>query len=194
VDFLLVKPISRPALLVYKYCGGLTFVFLNAGVLVFGTWVAFGITTGNWSPWYLTSIFVVTFYFAILYSFSVLMGVLTRSPMAAVLLTLVVWFLLFAVNQAFLIIHLPMFEKNIQENAPAVLLVIDVVHFVLPKPSALGILNQSLLLRANGSEDFLLLQDEAMARFSWTETVTTSLAFIVVMLGLASWRFSRRDY
>jgi hypothetical protein len=30
--------------------------------------------------------------------------------------------------------------------------------------------------------------------FSWTETLATSFGFIVVMLTLACWRFTRRDY
>ena len=36
VDFLLVKPIRRPTLLLYKYVGGLTFIFLNTALAVGG--------------------------------------------------------------------------------------------------------------------------------------------------------------
>jgi ABC-type transport system involved in multi-copper enzyme maturation permease subunit len=194
IDFLIVKPISRPALLLYKYLGGLTFVLLNAVVLVTATWIAFGLTTGNWSPWYLASIFVLGFYFAILYSMSTLVGVLTRSQLAAILITIGCWFLLWIVNQAYTAIHFPAFEKKIMEEAPVVISIVDTIHMILPQPSALGVLNDSLLLQANGSKDFAHVYKLALAKFSWAETLTTSAAFIAVMLGLACWRFSRKDY
>ena len=38
LDLLLVKPISRWTLLLYKYVGGLSFIFLNAAVAVIGIW------------------------------------------------------------------------------------------------------------------------------------------------------------
>ena len=51
--------------------------------------------SGVWAPSFLLTILVLTFFFAILYSASTLFGVLTRSPIAAILLTCAVWFLLF---------------------------------------------------------------------------------------------------
>ena len=38
IDLLLVKPISRPILLIYKYLGGLIFIFLNTSFIVVGIW------------------------------------------------------------------------------------------------------------------------------------------------------------
>lgn len=194
VDFLVVKPISRPALLIYKYLGGLTFVFFNAIILVGGTWIAFGLTTGNWSPWYLTSIFVLTFYFAILYSMSVLIGVLTRSALASILITIGFWFVLWVINQTFVGIHLPMVEKELRGDAPWLYTLVDTVHLIFPKPGAVSLLNETLLLHSSGSEAFLQLQKEAISRIKWSETLLTSAAFIALMLGLACWRFSRKDY
>ena len=88
VDMLLVKPISRVTLLLYKYVGGLTFIFLNTVVAVGGVWLALGLRSGVWATGFLVMILVITFFFAILYSVSTLFGVLTRSPIVAILLTL----------------------------------------------------------------------------------------------------------
>jgi ABC-type transport system involved in multi-copper enzyme maturation permease subunit len=194
VDLLLVKPISRAMLLIYKYLGGLCFVLLNAAVLVLGTWIAFGFSTGNWSPWYLASVPVLTFYFAILYAMSMLIGVLTRSPLAAVLITIGVWAFLGVVSYAYQEIHRPVAEKFLEKEMPAVLTTVDSIHLVLPKPGDLDTLNKFLILRANGAEEMLEMQRQAESKFDWNETLLTSGAFIAVMLGLACWRFSRRDY
>jgi ABC-type transport system involved in multi-copper enzyme maturation permease subunit len=98
VDLLVVKPIRRSRLLLYKYVGGLTFIFLNAAVAVGAVWLALGVRTGVWPVSFLASVLVLTFFFAILYSVSTFFGVLTRSPVAAILLTVAAWFILFIVG------------------------------------------------------------------------------------------------
>jgi ABC-type transport system involved in multi-copper enzyme maturation permease subunit len=100
VDLLLVKPIHRPVLLAYKYVGGLAFMFLNTVVAVGGIWLALGLRSGVWTPTFLLAIPELTFSFAVLYAASTLFGVLTRSPIAAILLTVGVWFGIFIVSVA----------------------------------------------------------------------------------------------
>jgi hypothetical protein len=72
--------------------------------------------------------------------------------------------------------------------------VVDAIHFILPKTNDLKVLNEALLLQASGSERALRQQEQVLKNFSWTETISTSAVFIALMLGLASWRFARRDY
>src|SRR5262249_599050 len=98
VDLLLVKPVSRWALLVYKYIGGRTFLLLSPTVAVPGMWVAPGLRSGVWANSFLLMIFVYTFFFAILYAVSALFAVLTRSAVVAILMTCGVWFVLFLVG------------------------------------------------------------------------------------------------
>lgn len=98
VDLLLVKPIHRVTLLLYKYVGGLLFIFLNTTVAVVGIWVALGLRSGIWPSSFLLTIFAITFYFAILYAASTLFAVLTRSPIVSILMTCAVWFLIFIVG------------------------------------------------------------------------------------------------
>jgi ABC-type transport system involved in multi-copper enzyme maturation permease subunit len=192
IDLLLVKPISRPTLLLYKYLGGLLFVALNAAFLVGASWVVFGFTLGNWNPWYLASAGVLLFYFAVLYSLSVLVGVLTQSPLTAILVTLGFWVLMSVVNLAYTLVHSNQLTVEIPQ---AVVAVVDAIHFILPRLSDLSALNQEALLRANGLLGTLDQQRQQMTvEFSWTETLATSFGFIVVMLTLACWRFTRRDY
>jgi ABC-type transport system involved in multi-copper enzyme maturation permease subunit len=118
VDLLLVKPISRPALLLYKYVGGLFFIALNTAVAVAGVWLAFGLRAGIWSTGFLASIPVITFFFAILYSASTLFAVLSRSPIVAILLTCAVWFLLFIVGTVQAVFDVA--RKEDQETLPTI--------------------------------------------------------------------------
>ena len=91
IDLLLAKPVRRWSLLLYKYVGGLSFVFLNTVFVVGGLWLVLGLRTGIWGPGFLISILAITFFFAILYSVSTFFALITRSPIVAILMTVVVW-------------------------------------------------------------------------------------------------------
>jgi ABC-type transport system involved in multi-copper enzyme maturation permease subunit len=192
IDLLLVKPISRPLLLLYKYLGGLLFVLFNAVVLVGSSWVIFGFTIGNWNTWYLASIGVLLFYFAVVYSFSVLIGVLTQSQLAAILLTLAFYLFLIILNMLY---GWTQDARSAAFVPQELITAVDWVHFVMPRLGDLSALNLYALAEANGLPDAIGEERRQSAlKFSWTETLVTSGAFILVMLTLSCWRFSRRDY
>ncbi len=98
IDLLLTKPLSRPAILLYKYIGGLLFVLVLAAVTYGGIWLAIGLRTGVWAPGILYCVFSVTFYFAILYACSTLFGVLTRNALVSIVVTVVFWFLIWVIG------------------------------------------------------------------------------------------------
>jgi ABC-type transport system involved in multi-copper enzyme maturation permease subunit len=202
IDLLLCRPISRPALLSYKYVGGLTFILINTAVAIVGMWLALGLRSGVWANSFLLMIFVYTFFFAILYAASTLFGVLTRSAVVAILLTCGVWFVLFLVSvfyglgerQRMLedLAETPA-EERTSENG--FFKVVRAVHFVLPRTGDLNDLGQKALMH-----DFmppkLLEMAPGLEResFHWGESIGVSLGFIVVVLGLSCWLFARKDY
>jgi ABC-type transport system involved in multi-copper enzyme maturation permease subunit len=98
LDLLLVKPIHRSTLLIFKYIGGLSFMLLNTAFAVGGIWLVLALRSGIWATGFLYTILVITFCFAVLYSVSALMGVLTRSPIVSILVTVFVWALLFVLG------------------------------------------------------------------------------------------------
>jgi ABC-type transport system involved in multi-copper enzyme maturation permease subunit len=203
VDLLLVRPIARWALLVYKYIGGLTFVFINTAVAVVGIWLAMGVRSGVWANSFLLLILVYTFFFAILYAVSALFAVLTRSSVVAILVTCGVWFLLSIVGILYEVgeghrtteerDHMPL-EGRTSENA--FFRVVRVVHFVLPRTRDLDHLGSEAVMQdfipaKSPDVAFLLGQRPAI---TWGESTLASLAFITVLLSLACWRFSTKDY
>jgi ABC-type transport system involved in multi-copper enzyme maturation permease subunit len=198
IDMLLSKPIHRPVLLVYKYIGGLAFMFLSSCAAIGGVWLVLGLRSGIWAPGFLLTIFTLTFFFAILYSVSTLFAVLTRTAIVSILVTCIVWFLLFVVGQAYGFFNLVRKDEGLREFKEQVpdwvYGLVDGLHFVLPRTSDLSVLNAHLVGSVltdheRRKQGFFVLPD-----VNWTESVGVSLAFIAVMLGLACWRFSRKDY
>ncbi len=89
VDTLFSKPVSRGLLLITRYGAGLLLIALLSGLLVFGMHLGFLVRSGHSDPAFLWSLPVLLYRFALLFSVTVLFGVLTRSAMASLLLTLV---------------------------------------------------------------------------------------------------------
>jgi hypothetical protein len=193
VDLLLSKPISRARLLVFKYLGGLTFVFLNAALIMVGVYVLLGLRSGIWANGILLSILLLTFFFAILYAISTLTAVLTESTVLCILFACLAWFVLFLVGKLHDWVS-PAGGSN--PDVPAwASTTVNVLHTVLPRTRDLGqlttrLLSGELLSEAEQHQRGL---DEPVGS-TWNEAVGVSTAFIVVLLGFSCWRLSRRDY
>ena len=95
---LLAKPQPRWQLLLGKYLGVLAFVSYQVGLFVFLTWLALGVRTHIWDLTYWWCIPLLILQFAILYSFSVLLAVLTRSTVACVFGSVLFWLLAWGIN------------------------------------------------------------------------------------------------
>jgi ABC-type transport system involved in multi-copper enzyme maturation permease subunit len=98
VELLVGKPIGRIRLLLTKYVLGLLFVALQVAVFSVGSFLVFGIKGVMWEPRILLAVPIVLVFYSYLFSICVLFGLLTRSTIAALLLTLLSWFMLFVVH------------------------------------------------------------------------------------------------
>jgi len=196
VDMLIVKPISRPTLLLYKYIGGLTFVFLNTAVAVGGLWLVLGLRTGIWAPGVLIDIVGITFYFALLYAVSVLFGVLTRSPIVAQSVTVLTWMLLWGVGWAYQSLtefrNGPLKGENVPQS---IYVTVDTLHFLLPRTKDLDLTMTKVISRNLLSEAEIKKRGlDKLPDVLWYETLSVSAAFLAVTLGLACWWFATKDY
>lgn len=100
IDLYLCRPIGRWRLYLTKYMFGLLFAALQ--VLLFSTAAFFvmGTRGGVWEPRIFLAVPLVTLFFSYLFCFCVLIGIITRSTLAAILLTLLFWAGLWAVHTA----------------------------------------------------------------------------------------------
>lgn len=98
IETTLSKPISRGRLFLTKYFTGLLFVGLQVAVFTAASFLVIGLRGGAWEPALFLSIPLVLAFFSYLFCVCVLLGILTRSTIASLLLTLLFWFFLFCLN------------------------------------------------------------------------------------------------
>ena len=92
-DISFSKPVSRVRLLLARYFAGILFVTLLALFLVGGTYLGLTLRSGYHDPGFLWSGLTLVYLFAILHSVSTMIGVITRSTVAAILVTILFfWF------------------------------------------------------------------------------------------------------
>lgn len=250
IDILLSKPIGRTRLFLTRYSTGLLFVLVQVSVFTFGCFLLIGFRGGEWEPWVLIAIPLVVLFYSYLFSVCALVGLLTRSTIASLLVTILFWLAIFGVNSGEGItlagrtssqISVEYVQKQLDEavelNDP-----IEVteplteelskeqeahdtwglvhswfywVKVVLPKTDdTIALLERTLRQRAgmeiidDGDDENIdvfgsrrisrrefakRLQAEMDSRStSWI--IGTSLLFEAVVLLLACWRFSRRDF
>jgi ABC-type transport system involved in multi-copper enzyme maturation permease subunit len=84
-DILFSKPTGRFVLLMARYSSGVLFVGVLAFLLVLGMHLGFLLRSGYSDPAFLWSVLTLVYVFALIHAFSTLVGVLTRSAIAALL-------------------------------------------------------------------------------------------------------------
>jgi hypothetical protein len=83
-----------------KYMGGMLFVTLQVAIFSICSFFVLGLRGHSWEPKIFLSIPLVVAVFSYLFSICVLLGVLTRSTVASVLITVLIWFGLWGVQTA----------------------------------------------------------------------------------------------
>lgn len=101
LNLLLSKPISRWGLLSAKFFGGCVFIALCAAYLFIGLWLWLGLGMGVWDRAILFSIPLYVIVFAIYFSVSALVGIIWRSPIVSVILTLLFWAFCFSIGTVY---------------------------------------------------------------------------------------------
>lgn len=195
LDLLITKPISRPALLIYKYIGGLSYMLILTVTTVGGIWLVLGLRSGFWNPNFLLLIPILTFTFAILYAFSTFIAVMTRSAIAAILLTCGFAFFLYLVGVVKFQLDNMRADPSSNERVNKTLgNVVDGLQFILPRYKDVDRLTTKLISDATLTplEQYVLAK-ASVEYPSWGETFGVSFGFIAVMLGLSCWRFQTRD-
>jgi len=92
IDLLLSKPVTRPALLLSRYAGGLLTASLNLLYLTCGLAAILGLKTGVWNGGFVLSGLLMSLFFACLFAFMVLVGVLLRSTTVSIMITAALFF------------------------------------------------------------------------------------------------------
>lgn len=190
LDLLLSRPLERWSLLVSKYLGGCLFVLLTATLIIGGCWLTLSLRTGHWNPYFPLTILTLTYFFAVLYSVSVLAGVITRSHAASAIVTIVTWIVCYGVGQTRIYLASPA-----GVGAPSGLTTtIRFLHLLLPKTSDLALLNQRIIAKGGLGEASSLFIPEWLPALPLGMIFFTSTLFAAAMMLLAGAKFSKTDY
>jgi ABC-type transport system involved in multi-copper enzyme maturation permease subunit len=191
VSVLLAKPVPRWSLLLGKYLGVVIFVALHAFLFVAGTWVGLGIGTGVWDGAYLLAVPMLVLNFAVFYSFSTFLAVVSRSTVVAVFGTLVFWVLCWAMNDTRhrLVGFAP------PGNTAAASTLVEVGYWVLPKPLDMS----GVFFDVMGAEAYSMPVQEfeavkARGQFFPELSILASMLFAGAILAIATYEFRKTDY
>lgn len=189
---LLAKPMPRWTLLAGKYLGVLAFVAFQATVFVASTWLALAVRTGVCDLSYFLCVPVLLVHFAIFFSFSVLLAVLTRSTVACVFGSVVFWLLCWGVNYAR---HAAFAMPDLGGVSPGYRSVVEAGYWILPKPADMGLLLGNALDATNDFGQLAALQAaQSQGAFSPEWSLLSSGLFAVAMLAVAAHEFVTTDY
>jgi ABC-type transport system involved in multi-copper enzyme maturation permease subunit len=100
IDLFVSKPISRLRLFITEYAAGLLFVALQVTIFSAACFLVIGLRGGVWEPGLFLAVPIMVCFFSYLFSISSLLGVVTRSTVAALLLTLLFWLFVWAIGAA----------------------------------------------------------------------------------------------
>src|SRR5262249_55198301 len=124
------------------------------------------------------------------------LGVLSRNAIVAILGTCAFWFTMWLVGQIYSALDVFRHEAEMKDRIPSWVYTIgDTANAILPRTSDLSKLTSKLVVQDTlGEGDKRQAKLDNLTWPSWGEVVGVSLAHIALMLGLAVWRFTMRDY
>lgn len=98
IELSLSKPIARVRLFLTKYATALLFTGLQVAVFTVASFLVIGVRGGAWEWSIFLAIPLVLLFFSFIYCVCALLGLVTRSTIAALLLSVLFWFFLFLLN------------------------------------------------------------------------------------------------
>ena len=154
----------------------------------------FGLRSGLWNPKFLLLIPLWTYFFGILYALSTLVSVWTRSAIASLLITLAANLMLWVLATAYNTLD-ELRSTPIKEQMPTwVYPVADAVNNVLPRTRDLDVITTKLISDVMTENDQQKQGTLNKTMPSVASSLGVSFAWIVAMLSLACWRFTKKDY
>jgi hypothetical protein len=189
---LLAKPVPRWQLLVAKYLGVVAFVGCWIVLFVASTWLTLGLRTGVWDLAYWRCVPLLLLQFAVFYSFSILLAVVTRSTVACVFGSFLFWLLSWGINYARVMI-LGLGESHPVPAATSTLT--QAAYWIAPKP-----IDASMMLfdamdagqHFEVPEAFRILH--ASHAFSPTLSVLSTFVIAALLLALSAHELDSKDY
>lgn len=173
IDVLLSKPISRAKIIIGKFISVVVLAFLIITFLISIIWLMVSLKSGVWHFQFLVSILWFTFIFAILYSLEMLVGLISQSTILSLIITLSIFFpitALLSVKET-LVFN---FLKN-----DSIKFIFNFIYYIFPKPWDI--------------RETCVDMIEGLSIQSWWPVITSAI-FMLAMIYLSIFYFSKKDY
>ena len=178
IDLYLSRPVGRTKLLLSRYCGGLLLAAANLLYLFGAIWLIVVWKTGIAHPRFFLGGVVILFGIAAMLAFAFLIGVVTSSTAVSLMVTYAIFFFAALLSAREKIAAAVSSEWSAQ--------IVRGLYWIFPKTAELG---RATVALVSGGEAFREFgQIDTLAVFGSTAI------FGLVTLGLAAWRFSRKDF
>lgn len=174
IDLVLSKPIARWELYLARYLGGIVLVGATTMLFCVGVWGLLWLKVSIADPGLLWAGLVVVFLFAVLYSFSALIALVTEGAGIPLVATLVLWGMAVSMYYS---------RDALRQLSPLLGSIADALYYLLPKTNDLG----AIATRLVAAEQ--IISDVSVGFAFWTSGL-----FAVAMLAVGIYLFSRRDY
>ena len=144
-DVLFHKPISRFLFFVSRYFAGLLFIGIVGSVMVGGMYLGFLLVSGYNDPGILWAVLTLTYTYALIHAITMLIGVMTRSTVASILLSIIFFMINGCVHGGWItkeqLMETHRLERELEGEEPeefgavatTMLFALDALHFTLPK-------------------------------------------------------------
>jgi ABC-type transport system involved in multi-copper enzyme maturation permease subunit len=189
---LLAKPIPRWQLLLGKYVGVLSFVGVQVVLFVGLTWLALGIRTNVWNMTYWLCIPLLLLQFAIFYSFSLLLAVISRSTVACVFGSVLFWLLAWGINYGYVMAHGVLEAHHVRSGT---LNLARLAYWISPKPVDAGlILFNTMGALGDFEKPAVFMVLESGQEFSPCLSILSCVVLAGSLLVISTYEFSTTDY
>jgi len=98
VDTMLSKPVGRTRLIVTKFATGLLFTALQVSVFAVLAFLVLGVRGGVWEIGVFVVVPLMVVFFSYLFAVQAVVGLVTRSPIASVIVALLFWIFIFLIH------------------------------------------------------------------------------------------------
>jgi len=217
IDVVVSKPMSRWTIFLGKYMGALSFILVQSAYFVLVSLVVLRLHTGVWLWGYLWAIPLLTAMFSYLYCVSALAGLWTQSGVGALLVTMIFWMVIWGFSEADALFTMQRHgslgsgagTRQVASDAKpsGAATFVHRVSSVLPRTHDVSLLvadKMHALSIQEFAETFASMDEDASPPPdipaevtkvpSMARSVGTSLAFEAVVVLIAGFLFSRRDY
>jgi hypothetical protein len=187
---MLSKPTSRVGLLLARWFGVLIYVASFAVLFIGLTWLAIGSRTNSWPMAYWLAVPLMLAHFAVFYSFSALLAVMSRNATVCIVGSILFWALCWAMNYG----RDALSGLQLREASAGLSRISEIAYWIMPKPFDFSLILMDALGSRHVTAAGVAFPSAPTDMVNPGAAILTSLAAGAIFLALAVYEFIHDEY